>query len=121
MGARARARLVVLGVEVGGRWSDETQRFVSLLARAKGARSGCCDEGLNRLGTFVGALFFPALWLVQWRIPSCNFLVLQGLMGTRHLFTRWTARLPTFCEKVVCEQIGGLTSSDVLSSSFFKK
>ena len=26
---------VVLGVEVGGRWSDETQRFVSLLARAK--------------------------------------------------------------------------------------
>ena len=35
VGPRARARLVVLGVEVGGRWSDETQRFVSSLARAK--------------------------------------------------------------------------------------
>ena len=35
VGFRARARLVVLGFEVGRRWSGETQRFVSLLARAK--------------------------------------------------------------------------------------
>ena len=35
---RGRARLVVLAVEVCGRWSQETQRFLSFLARAK-ARS----------------------------------------------------------------------------------
>ena len=35
---RARARLVVLAGEVGGRWSEETRRFLSLLAKAK-ARS----------------------------------------------------------------------------------
>ena len=33
-----RSRLVVLGMEVGGRWSDEAHRFVRLLAKAK-ARS----------------------------------------------------------------------------------
>ena len=30
-----RCRLVVLGMEVGGRWSDEAHRFVRLLAKAK--------------------------------------------------------------------------------------
>ena len=35
MGYNRRARLVVLGVEVGGRWSQEMQHFVSRLARAK--------------------------------------------------------------------------------------
>ena len=35
MGRNRRARLVVLGVEVGGRWSQEMQQFVSQLARAK--------------------------------------------------------------------------------------
>ena len=35
VGPDARARLVVLGVEVGGRWSEETRCFLSLLARAK--------------------------------------------------------------------------------------
>ena len=35
MGHNRRARLVVLGVEVGGRWSQEMQHFVSQLARAK--------------------------------------------------------------------------------------
>ena len=32
---QARAKLVVLAVEVGGRWSEETRTFLSLLARAK--------------------------------------------------------------------------------------
>ena len=32
---RRRARLVVLAGEVAGRWSDETRRFLSLLAKAK--------------------------------------------------------------------------------------
>ena len=35
LGHNRRARLVVLGVEVGGRWSQETQQYVSQLARAK--------------------------------------------------------------------------------------
>ena len=38
VGRPGRARLVVLGVEVCGRWSVETQSFLSALARAK-ARS----------------------------------------------------------------------------------
>ena len=35
VGRRGRARLVVLAVEVGGRWSPETQSFLSQLANAK--------------------------------------------------------------------------------------
>ena len=38
VGTRRRARLVVLAGEIGGRWSEETRRFLSLLAKAK-ARS----------------------------------------------------------------------------------
>ena len=34
-GPRSRARLVVLAGEIGGRWSEETRRFLSLLAKAK--------------------------------------------------------------------------------------
>ena len=35
VGPRARSRLVVFGVEVGGRWSRESQNFISQLARAR--------------------------------------------------------------------------------------
>ena len=35
VGPRRRARLVVLAGEVGGRWSEETRQFLSLLAKAK--------------------------------------------------------------------------------------
>ena len=35
VGPRSRARLVVLAMEVGGRWSDEMRSFVSQLARAR--------------------------------------------------------------------------------------
>ena len=44
VGRHARARLVVMGVEVGGRFSTETQSFVSHLARAK-AR---CETSLRK-------------------------------------------------------------------------
>ena len=106
--------LVVLGVEVGGRWSVETQRFVSLLARAK-AR---CEVSLLRRRAEQawrlrwGSLLSCTVLLEQWRTPSWNFLVLQVLMATRHFFTRWSARLQAFCENFV-----RLTSSDVRSSS----
>ena len=39
IGRNARARLVVLAGEIGGRWSSETNTFVRLLAQAK-AREG---------------------------------------------------------------------------------
>ena len=35
VGPRSRARLVVLAMEVGGRWPDETRSFVSQLARVR--------------------------------------------------------------------------------------
>ena len=35
VGPRSRAMLVVLAMEVGGRWSDDTRSFVSQLARAR--------------------------------------------------------------------------------------
>ena len=35
VGAHRRARLVVIAIEVGGRWSDETWSFLSQLAKAK--------------------------------------------------------------------------------------
>ena len=44
VGRHARARLVVMGVEVGGRFSTETQSFSSQLARAK-AR---CENSILR-------------------------------------------------------------------------
>ena len=40
MGRRARTGLVVLAIEVGRRWSEETKMFLSLLARAKDAQAG---------------------------------------------------------------------------------
>ena len=40
VGPRARARLVVLGIEVAGRWSEEARQFVGLLAKAKARREG---------------------------------------------------------------------------------
>ena len=40
VGLGTRARLVVLAVEVGGRWSRETQIFLRLLARARARREG---------------------------------------------------------------------------------
>ena len=51
VGRRGRARLVVL-VEVGGKWSPETQSFLSQLASAK-ARADA--DAWNKRGDFGGA------------------------------------------------------------------
>ena len=51
VGPRARARLVVMGVEVGGRWAPETRTFLSLLARReRGVSAGCYSEEQSRRG-----------------------------------------------------------------------
>ena len=45
VGTRSRCRLVLLGGEVGGRWSAETRSFLSQLAAEK-----CCRRGRNKRG-----------------------------------------------------------------------
>ena len=56
VGPNARARLVVLGVEVGGRWSEETRCFLSLLARAK-----------SRGETWLMRRRVEQAWRLRWR------------------------------------------------------
>ena len=57
-----------LGVEVGGRWSGETQRFVSLLARAK-AR---CEVWLLRRRA-------EQAWRLRWgSLLSCTVVRFRG-------------------------------------------
>ena len=51
IGRNARARLVVLAGEIGGRWSSETNTFVRSLARPKLKRSPeFCDVVLSKRG-----------------------------------------------------------------------
>ena len=59
MGHNRRARLVVLGVEVGGRWSQET---LSWPEPRQEVRLACCVDVPSRLGVSGGA---PS-WLVRW-------------------------------------------------------
>ena len=40
MGPRARARLVVLKIEVAGRWSEEARQFVGLRVKPKASQEG---------------------------------------------------------------------------------
>ena len=54
VGPHRRARLVVLAVEVGCRWSDETRSFLSQLARAK-ARGGTVATSMLELPGVRGA------------------------------------------------------------------
>ena len=57
VGLHSRAKLVVLGVEVGGRWSDETRTFLSRLAKARARTEMPLDEASCRtsLETAVGS------------------------------------------------------------------
>ena len=49
VGPGSRARLVMLALEVGGRWSLETRTFVAQLARAKARREHSCRRGRTSL------------------------------------------------------------------------
>ena len=55
-----RCRLVVFGVEVGGRGSREAVRFVRLLARAQQRHLRLCVLLLAAPGCSAGAAFFPS-------------------------------------------------------------
>ena len=62
VGERGRARLVVLGVEVGGRWSGETAEFLAALSKVKAesAPENVRDE-------------VRRAWLRRWRnLLSCT-------------------------------------------------
>ena len=74
---RARSRLVVFGVEVGGPWSRESQDFISQLDRNR--RSS--DVGPNRLGESVGVPWCPVWWHGQWRILCWASLGALGADG----------------------------------------
>ena len=52
VGPGSRARLVVLALEVGGKWSPERRTFVAQLAKAKklDVNPTSCRRGPNRLG-----------------------------------------------------------------------
>ena len=81
-GLHGRARLVVFGVEVGGRWSHETQNFLSQLAKAKARgetelmrRRAEQSWRLLRWGSFLSSLS-----LRRW-LPQCwNCLALEAAM-----------------------------------------
>ena len=66
VGHRARARLVVLAGEVGGRWSHEVSTFVRLLARAE-ARS---EPSILRRRLNNGGSGGAPSWLVRQVAPS---------------------------------------------------
>ena len=68
-GEHGRARLVVLACEVGGRWSDETFRFIAGLARANKARSEprairAATSMAQEMEHFVGLLWSSRFWSV---------------------------------------------------------
>ena len=50
VGPGSRARLVVLALEVGGRWSPETRTFVAQLAKAKARRGAPRPSRLGECG-----------------------------------------------------------------------
>ena len=89
VGRRARARLVVLAVEVGGRWSPETQKFLSLLARARARAEGwllrrraemawrlrCVGSGHIASGTSAGLCETPALHEIERDLRSPQVMV----------------------------------------------
>ena len=60
MAPRSRARLVVLAMEVGGRWSPEALTFIRLLARAKARHEP------NLIRKRVGASLADALVFFSW-------------------------------------------------------
>ena len=91
VGPRARSRLVVFGVEVGGRWSGESQTFISQLARAR-ARGE--QPILRRRAEQAWRIRWGPWCLVWWHGQSLlhcwGFLGLWVRMGTPLCSTMWS-------------------------------
>ena len=89
------AKLVVLGVAVGGRWSSETRSFLSKLARDRARSEGSLRvrrslmrNAWNKHGAFVGAPC-PAPPHVQSPCLRWTSQVPEGLMGRALCHTMW--------------------------------
>ena len=82
VGPRARARLVVMGVEVSGRWAPETRTFLSLLALARA-------RGESRLLQRRAG----QAWRLRWGffvVVYCRAGVREHIVGTpRSIRRRW--------------------------------
>ena len=77
---RGRARLVVIAAETGGRFSEETQTLLRLLAEAKTRSTSLCEFAPASLGCSVGTPSCPVLLLGH----SC----LPCWVSTAHLLSR---------------------------------
>ena len=90
VGPESRARLVVLALETGGRWSDEAMAFVRLLARAK-VRSEPRILKKRRWLTMLGCAAARALAASLLELRSSG-----GVWMAPHLsLTRWRATTVT--------------------------
>ena len=75
VGPRARSRLVVFEVEVGGRWSEESQNFISQLVRARARgeqpilRRRAEQVWRIRWGSLVSCVVARAVALHCWGLP----------------------------------------------------
>ena len=90
VGRGARARLVVLALEVAGRWSHEAKTFVNLLARAKARSEPHVLQRRRREGCGgTPSSLVPRLVLTR---PHCwNSVVGKALMARCHGRMRWKA------------------------------
>ena len=80
-----RCRLLVAGMEVGGRWADEAYEFVELLARAKAETAPWALRGSARvsyLRRWVSLLSFAAQ-------DSFAETLVQGTAGKAELWNDW--------------------------------
>ena len=88
VGVLARARLVVFAVEVGGRFSKETNGFLTGLAKARGAKPHSSRGVLSRHGECDGLGCFGArlqkLWLHLFWCKDAS-----ALMGLLQRGMRW--------------------------------
>ena len=82
VGRRARSRLVVLAVEVGGRWSPTTQHFISALART---RARCEGLLLRRRA--------EQAWRLRWGAWSSQVLLEPTETLPPHMRSSETSRL----------------------------
>ena len=82
VGQGGRARLVLFGVEVGGRWAPEARQFLTQLARRKARDETPFDEAESGLLSSVAA-----------RLVAMSLLELPGVLGADG--GRWNAILFT--------------------------
>ena len=98
VGPHRRARLVVLAGEVGGRWSEETQSFISQLAKAKSraepfvSRRRVEQAWARQQGRLLHHSWSVAPQWVQMVQPLCP-TKWKGISGTQGWGLEWMRRV----------------------------